>query len=245
MKLAAKYYGNTLRNSFLTAFGVILGLMLFSGLFLRSSYNDDADYSISGFELTFMIFTLVTGLVAFRETFRFFQQNGISRKSQFMGWSISLAALSLMEAVVSLVMELILRQFFHYRGIYSQLYQPLRYPEPTLLFLVQELLWIFAACLVLGWAGFAITLLYYRLPKTGKILVSILTPGTLFILLPMADKPLLRGGYSWLLQKFSMLISGYLPNGIYPMVPVVTALVCSVLLAGISWLMMHRAEVRA
>ena len=245
MKLAAKYYGNNLRNSFLTAFGVILGLMIFSGLFLRSSYNDDADYSISGFELTFMIFTLVTGLVAFREAFRFFQQNGISRKNQFIGWSISLAALSLLEAVVSLVMELILRQFFHYRGVYSQLYQPLRYPAPTLLFLAQELLWIFAACLVLGWAGFAITLLYYRLPKTGKILVSILTPGTLFILLPMADKPLLRGGYSWLLQKFSMLISGYLPNGIYPMVPVVTALVCSVLLAGISWLMMRRAEVRA
>ena len=245
MKLTSKYYLNSLRNSFLMAFGIILGLSLSFGIVLRSAQSENLDYSISGFELTFMIFTLVTGLVSFRESFRFFQQNGISRKSQFTGWAVSLLVLSAVEAVVAILSGRVLGLFFNYRGIFNQLYQTLQTSGNPALLLVQEFLWVCMACLVLGWAGFSFALLYYRLSKMGKILVSILVPGTLFILLPMADQHFLGGSYAWLLEKAAMLASGYLPGGIYPMVPVAAALVCSAVLAVLSWLMMRRAEVRS
>ena len=74
MKLAIRYYLYNVRNSLLIAFGVVTGILLSSGLFLHFNHKENMDYSISGFEITCIIFTLVTGLVAFREYFRFFQQ---------------------------------------------------------------------------------------------------------------------------------------------------------------------------
>lgn len=249
MKLAAKYYLNNLRNSLLIAFAIVFGIILFIGIIFQSAQNSSPDsfsiYSISGFESTVMIFTLVSGLVSFREAFRFFQQNGISRKSQFMGWTVSLLSLSIVEAILAILSGRILGLFFNYSGAFDQLYYPLQASGNPALLLVQEFLWVCIACLVLGWAGFAITLLYYRLSKMGKILVSILVPGTLFILLPMADQHFLGGSYAWLLEKAGMLISGYLPGGIYPMVPVISALIGSAILVALSWLMMRRAEVRS
>lgn len=245
MKLTAKYYLHNLRNSLLMAFGIILGLSLFFGVVLRSTQSESSEYSISGFEIIFMIFTLVSGLVAFRESFRFFQQNSVSRKSQFWGWMVSLLALSVAESILAIVSSRFFGLFFRYLGMFDKLYQPLQASTNGALFLVQEFLWVCMICLFIGWLGFAIAILYYRLSKIGKILVSILVPGSLLILLPMADPYLLRGGYSWLLKQLSMLMTGYLPGGIYPMVPVISALVGSAVLAALSWLMMRRAEVNA
>ena len=246
MKLAAKYYLNSLRNSLLIAFAIVFGIILFIGIIFRSAQNSNPDsfsiYSISGFESTVMIFTLVSGLVSFREAFRFFQQNGISRKSQFMGWAVSLLSLSAAEAILAILSGRGLGLFFNYMGIFSQLYGT---SHGSFLLLVQEFLWVCMTCLFLGWLGFAIAILYYRLSKIGKILVSILVPGSLLILLPIADQHFLRGGYSWLLKQLAMLMTGYLPGGIYPMVPVISALVGSAVLVFLSWLMMRRAEVQS
>lgn len=242
MKLAAKYYLHNLRNSLLMAFGIILGLSLFFGVVLRSTQSESSEYSISGFEIIFMIFTLVSGLVAFRESFRFFQQNSVSRKSQFWGWMVSLLALSVAESILAIVSSRFLGLFFHYIGVFDQLYGT---SHGSFLLLVQEFLWVCMICLFLGWAGFAIALLYYRLSKIGKVLVSILVPGSLFILLPMADQHFLHGGYAWLLKGLAMLMTGYLPGGIYPMVPVISALAGSAVLAILAWLMIRRAEVKA
>lgn len=245
MKLAAKYYLKSLQNSFLLSFGIILGLSLSFCIFCQFVPITYVEYRFSSIEFTSMLFTLVSGVISFHEAFRFFQQNSTTRKSQFMGWTVSLLALSVAEGILAVVSNRFLGLFFRYLGMFDQLYQPLQASTNGALFLVQELLWVCMICLFLGWAGFAITLLYYRLSKMGKILVSILVPGTLFILLPIADHSLLRGGYAWLLEKAGMLMTGYLPGGIYPMVPVAAALVCSAVLAVLSWLMMRRAEVRS
>lgn len=242
MKLASKYYLHNLRNSLLVAFGVILGLSLSTGIVFGTISDGEGKYSISGFEVIFMIFTLVSGLVSFREAFRFFQQNGTSRKSQFWGWTVSLLALSVAESILAIVSSRFLGLLFQYNGVFDQLYGT---SHGSFLLLVQEFLWVCMTCLFVGWLGFAIALLYYRLSKMGKILVSILVPGTLLILLPAADQYLLQGAYSWLLKQLAMLMTGYLPGGIYPMVPVVSALAGSAILAALSWLMLRRAEVRS
>ena len=252
MKLAAKYYLHNLRNSLLMVFllvnvALVLGVSLLFGIFLGPISNSDGEgeYVISGFEIIFIFFTLVSGLVSFRESFRFFQQNSVSRKSQFWGWTVSLLALSAAEAILAILSSRFFGLYFRYDGMFGKLYRPLQASANGALFLAQEFLWVCMICLFMGWLGFAIAILYYRLSKTGKILVSILVPCTLLVLLPAADQYLLRGGYSWLLKQLSMLMTGYLPGGIYPMVPVVSALAGSAILAALSWLMLRRAEVRS
>lgn len=244
MKLATRYYLYNVRNSLLIAFGVVTGILLSSGLFLHFNRSENAEYNISGFEMTCIIFTLVTGLVAFREYFRFFQQNGISRKSQFVGWGIALAVLCLGEAAICLLAGRVFSLFLNYEGMFWQIYASLALSANPVLFTAQEFFWVFAICLLMGSAGFAITLLYYRLSKTGKLLVSILVPGTLFILLPMADQPLLHGGYTWLLKQIMILATGYTETGVFLWIPITTALVCSVLCLLAAWLMMRRAEIK-
>lgn len=244
MKLAIRYYLYNVRNSLLIAFGVVTGILLSSGLFLHFNRSENTDYSISGFEITCIIFTLVSGLVAFREYFRFFQQNGISRKSQFVGWTTALTALCAGEAAICLLAGRIFSLFLHYESMFSQIYAgEFFYPNPVF-FAAQEFFWIFAICLMMGSAGFAITLLYYRLSKIGKLLVSVLVPGTLFILLPMADQPLLHGGYTWLLKQIMILATGHTETGVFLWIPITTALVCSVLCLLAAWGMMRRAEVK-
>lgn len=244
MKLATRYYLYNVRNSLLIAFGVVTGILLSSGLFLHFNRSENTEYNISGFEMTCIIFTLVTGLVAFREYFRFFQQNGISRKSQFVGWGIALAVLCLGEAAICLLAGRIFSLFLNYESMFSQIYAgEFFYPNPVF-FAAQEFFWIFAICLLMGSAGFAITLLYYRLSKIGKLLVSILVPGTLFILLPMADQPLLHGGYTWLLKQIMILATGHTEKGVFLWIPITTALVCSALCLLAAWLMMRRAEIK-
>lgn len=246
MKLAAKYYLKSLQNFFLIELVGILGIILSYGVALRLAASGTVEeYTVSGFELAFMFFTLIIGPLSFQEAFRLFQQNAICRKSQFFGWAVSLLTLSVTEGVIIVLLEKIPWTFFNYCGVFTMLYDSLLTSNSSFLFMVQEFLWVCMICLFLGWLGFTIAILYYRLSKIGKILVSILVPGTLFILLPIADLSLLRGGYAWLLEKAGVLISGYLPGGIYPMVPVVSALVGSAILAALSWLMMRRAEVNA
>ena len=69
-------------------------------------------------------------------------------------------------------------------------------------------------------------------------------PGTLFILLPMADQPLLHGGYTWLLKQIMILATGHTETGVFLWIPITTALVCSVLCLLAAWGMMRRAEVK-
>ena len=161
-----------------------------------------------------------------------------------MGWTTALTALCAGEAAICLLAGRVFSLFLHYESMFSQIYAgEFFYPNPVF-FAAQEFFWIFAICLMMGSAGFAITLLYYRLSKIGKLLVSVLVPGTLFILLPMADQPLLHGGYTWLLKQMMILATGHTETGVFLWIPTTTALVCSVLCLLAAWGMMRRAEVK-
>lgn len=256
MKQAVSYYWKNVMVSFLITFVTMVAIVLFTGIFLERNQPEpieysqsisvtiDYSYSVSGFEVAYMIFMLIWGITAFRAPFYFFQQNAITRKIQYAAWGIAAVGIALLESLLCIACGRLSGTLFHYESVFNQMYESslLSFGEGSII--LQEILWNFSFFLLMGCAGFAIALLYYRLSKIGKVLVSVLVPGFLFVLLPMADKPLLKGGYTWLLEKAAILFSGYTPTGVQIMLPVLTTLVCSILLGCAGWMMIRRAEIR-
>ena len=245
MKLAIRYYLYNVRNSLLIAFGVVTGILLSSGLFLHFNQKENTDYSISGFEITCIIFTLVTGLVAFREYFRFFQQNGISRKSQFVGWTTALTALCAGEAAICLLAGRVFMPVFTLRKyVFADLRRRVLLSKPGILcrtgiFLDlrhlpddgQRRICHHPCCITAS-------------PKLANCWFPFWCPAPCSSCCLWPISPLLHGGYTWLLKQIMILATGHTETGVFLWIPITTALVCSVLCLLAAWGMMRRAEVK-
>ena len=255
MKHAAAYYVRNAATSILITFGVLVGVFLVIGILVNidaarvevtvggtATIKDNGVFS--GFDMAYAVFVFVWSLCAFRVQFRFFQQNGISRKSQFAAWGITAAAMSLFLAVLSVAITYGMNQFFNYRSIFQQMYAPLFASGAGASLVFQEMLWNAALFLGEAGAGFAITLLYYRMGKTTKVLVSVLVPASLLLGLPAIDG-LVQGALTRFFGWVGPQMFGFFDSGINILAPVGVFLAVALIAAGLAWGMMRRVPVKA
>ena len=91
MKSAMIYQISEMKKPLLIYYAIIFFLLLASFLttevFLHISANGT---TINGIEISSMIFIFVCGLNSFKEPFRMFLQNGLSRKTLFLSYLCSL-----------------------------------------------------------------------------------------------------------------------------------------------------------
>lgn len=252
MKHAVAYYVRNAATSILITFGVLVGVFLVLGVTIHIGEAGTPDNvaslrensTFSGFDMAYAVFVFVWSLCAFRVQFRFFQQNGISRKSQFAAWGITAVAMSLFLAVLSVAITYGMNQFFNYRSIFQQMYAPLFASGAGASLVFQEMLWNAALFLCEAAAGFAITLLYYRMGKTTKVLVSVLVPASLLLGLPAIDG-LVQGALTRFFERVGPQMFGFFDSGINILVPVGVFLAVALIAAGLAWGMMRRAPVKA
>ena len=198
-----------------------------------------------------VIFLFVLGLNTFKENFGMLLQNGCSRKSVFWGRNLTAATLALcmgladtlLSGLASVVMRGVSGANYYGAvfsiasptGAFSQMSVPL-----------QILLGIplnVAAYLFYITLGYFITILFYRLNRTGKILVGAGVPVFVFIVLPVIDGLLLNGS---VMQFINAYIAdpyyGFLLR--YPPMSIVAYLCWACMLALFCWLLMRKAVVR-
>lgn len=173
----------------------IVILCVFALIFISNASLDIGSRTeLNGLDAATVIFLFVAGLNSFKENFRMLLQNSVTRKSVWLGRILASLAVCVLMAAADRVLILLLKAaaslltgnlsgYSLIEDIYPAAAARLSAPAMHAAgFLLDLSLNISAAAL-----GFMVSLLFYRLNKTGKALVGAGVPILLFVVLPAFD----------------------------------------------------------
>lgn len=182
----------------LTALGVYYAVFLLAMIILTSvSLNSNVSFTLSGVEISSIIFVFIVGLNSFKDSFKFSQANNISRKTFFKGVVIGMIPITICMSIIDLIINRIYNISVQCPTIFDMIYGSFGDTAvqnaggkaaawvqandiPTLL---GTMIWQFALYSSFYLLGVLISLIYYRSNKLLKTLVSV-TPVILIMLLP-------------------------------------------------------------
>jgi len=188
------------------------------------------------------IFLFVMGLCSFKENFFMLTQNNVSRgtifKSRLMvavtaALVVALADILITGAYYAMNADLISRGWFRYT-----------YMIDGGFFVPAEFLFKFALNLTALAAGYFITTMFYRLNRTGKVIVGAGVPTLVFIIFPLVDFFLIGdpGGASVIQAIADAVKAMELTTTALYTIPIL--LLLSIIFSGLAWLLIRRAPVK-
>ena len=202
-----------------------------------------------------MITIFVVGLNSFKENFKFFSANGVSRKTQLCSTIASLGILSAVFALIDTINGIIFTHVMVYRPMLVQAYGP-RYgyaldvypysnssPVLTAQILAEDFLWLLCTCFFVSMVGLWITTLFYRMNRGLKIAVGIAVPVLLLNGLPFLDELYFGGAFVKALANAARAAWG-LSGGYNPYIGMFSMLVFSGIFAALTFLLARRAALK-
>lgn len=239
IKVALKYRLYDSKKSILVFYLVIASI--FALLFISSESFDSLNGTTRGIETASAIFLFVFGLNSFKEVFRIFMQNGISRKtlfkSQLLITLIICAVMSFIDNTILLIGKniLTLNKALSYVGIFEMMFGIQINSIGTILV---SILFCFCIYTVFLSFGYLITTLYYRMNKGQKITVSIGVPTLLNVVLPILDAVILGNTLFKAIGKFFIYAFGS------PLSSILSSIVFTAIFTCLSWLLVKKAVVK-
>lgn len=200
LKAAVKYQVYEGRRSiaiFYLVFYLFVGLLA-----LLRRLMAGQDMSSNAMELATLIFMFVGGLNSFKEALQMFIQNGISRRTMLASYAVGVCCIALIMAMVdSLNAALFQRILPGYQSLFEGVYASHDAQASAWRLFFVGLPWRLCAYACVGMLGYWITILYYRMNKLAKVIVSITVPLLLAFILPALDVGLLHGQIGQALLK--------------------------------------------
>ena len=259
-KSSIKYQLNEMKRPVITFYFVMLCILIFgftvSGakFVITSSSGGVASTTttgsgFSGLELATIIFLFVCGLNSFKEFFRMFIQNGISRKTMFVTRIITIITLCTGMAVIDKIILLIGKFVasrsgrISFTGLFEYIYGARTAHISSAQMHAESFLFNLCLYLAVITIGYFITIGFYRMNKIAKISVAIGVPMVLLNGLPLVDAVLLKGVIGRTFINTFLFAFGF-KNGANPYYGMVSCLVIFALFAGLSWLIMRKAVVK-
>lgn len=230
IKQAMRYQLQGFMRSARTFYIVIAAI--FIGMLLLNRFVTSGTGSVSGMESATIIFLFVMGLNSFKQDFRLFLQNGISRNTLLVSFAASALSVSVCMAVIDGFFPLLFGNSLHYESFYVSLYGLKGYTTGFSSIAWSALMYLFAMCV-----GFLITTLYYRMNKPLKVLVSVGVPLLFFVVLPIVE------GYYPSIRVYET-IGRFINWGLGRERAYVFLPVCSAVLLGFSYLLIRNATIK-
>lgn len=202
-----------------------------------------------GIELATVVFLFVSGLNSFKEFFRMFMQNGISRKTIFVSRLMTIIAVCTGMAIIDKGILLIGKYIAYintrilYTGLFEMIYGVRADHISTLHMHIDG--FFFNLCLYLAamTLGYFITIAFYRMNRIAKITVAVGVPMVLLNGLPILDAALLHGVVMRAFANAATFAFGF-QNGGNPYFGMVSLLLIAAVFSCFSWLMVRRAVVK-
>lgn len=261
MKLKASFLYQVLdlRWALLIYYFVILFLTFFSKIAIVSFSSassvgvvgDSHTMVMSGINGASAIFIFIVGLNTCRENLRFSLQNGVSRKSLFLARLCTAGVVSLFMALMDQILHTLISLFLVAQSnshqvsvsLFQQLY-PHANGNPVQEFFLSVIFGFFLLLLMFN-LGYAINMLFYRMNKLGKVLVSAGVPAALIFGIP-AIKALDTLYFGERLRAFSSAYIEPVLDFAFNAVPncLVSLFLLAALCALLDWLLLRRAIVR-
>jgi hypothetical protein len=212
--------------------------------------NRPDDAFCTAMESVSVITIFVIGLNSFKEDFKFFSANSISRRTQFFSTTAALGILSVFFAFIDTVNS-ILYSFIpsiEYHSIFSFLYYGYRFDPLTKQILTAEQLignffWLIFFYFWFSMLGLFITTLYYRMNKGLKIAVSVAVPVLLFF----GPDPLDRftGGKSTnLISTIFRFVFFGTSSKANPYIGMLSMFILAVLAAALAFVLARKADIK-
>lgn len=191
---------------------VVFYLVFFACIFAFATLavtTSDGHVSFGGFEVCTIIMMFVTMTSLIRSDFLLFLQHGYSRKTLFLSTSLGVASTAAVIITLETVVFGILGKVLPYQGMFAQTYAPLYENISAGKTFFDETLWKFILYILAASGGIFISLLYYRMNKLWKTIVSISVPGLIFVVYPVADTYLFDGALTKFFLKVVDFYTGF------------------------------------
>lgn len=245
VKTAYKYQLANHRKAIIEFYLIILSITL---LFLLI-WNGSGRTSINGIDGMSPIFLFVIGLWSFKEPFHMMIQNGISRKSMFIGKLLTMLSVGIGMALIDKGILLLGKLGSGISGdkliflsLYEQIY--ITHVEKITTFQMHVEGLVFNMLLYLSFIAMAyfITTLFHRLTNFSKIIISVGVPIGIFVVLPIVDTTIAN---SKLLPGISKIVDFALgTTNQNPYHAIITFISMCMVFSALSWLLLKRAEVK-
>lgn len=183
---------------------------LFILLFISLAYTSgDGSVRFGGFEFTTIVMLFVTMISMIRSDFLLFLQHGYSRKTLFLSTNLCLITTTAIVVFIETVVYKIFSNLLPYQGMFLQGYGAAYVNDAGAKGLIDEYLWKFFLYILAGAIGIFISLLYYRMNKLQKTIVSVGVPALFIVVYPLADQYLFDGALTRLGLKIINFYTGY------------------------------------
>lgn len=221
-------------GGFFVIFVVVMGLSLLGVL------SDGRFFMTGAYEMAAAVTLFVHGICSVREDMRLASQNGVGRRSAFLGAYLASMTLALILAVAGELLCVLFGWFSRHMDnvTVSTLYE-LIYQRSQMDFGQHMISVLFAFGLyVMGnFAGSLISLIYYRLNRFWKIALSVGAPILMFTVVPVL---LVRmGAFNPRLLQLLIRVAAS------PVTLSGAFLLAALVSAALGWLLMRRAPIRA
>ena len=235
---AWKYQMNGVKWPLIIYYIVIASLLVLMGISM-SIVQGRARITVGGMEMASMIFMFVVGLNSYKSVFFMMSANGISRKTMFISFLAMLGAVAAGMALIDTLYVIGMKMAGDYRTMFEQMYN---IETSAQVWIPAGFEWRLCSYLAAGMAGYLITILYYRMNKAVKLLVSIGVPVLVLFVWPAADLTWFNGATTkavgWLIGWASGLLSGN------PYIGVISDIVLTALLGALCYVALRRAPIK-
>jgi len=244
IKSAIKYQMMDAKKPLIIFYSIIYTILIIAILSMKILTKNGGGFNFNGIETSSMIFIFIAGLNSFKETFRMFLQNSLSRKTMFISWILSVIPIAAFMALIDSINGIVVDSLTGYQSAFMQFYGQ-RYIENSsnIQGIIEGFFWSVLAYSFLVMLGFFITTLYYRMNKAMKLLVSIGVPALIIIIIPFIDATFTNGAIYSAIGNFFGFAWGY-NNGFNPYYSMVTCTLFFALFAGLSYLLIRRATIK-
>lgn len=219
---------------------VIIGLIAVS----------DGRSTLSGIEVSTVIFIFVCGLNSFKSNFYFAKSNGVSRKTFIKELLISSVPIALVMSIIDIIINRINNIFIKNPTFYdmaygnsvgyiSKIYDGSWVQSNSLNTIFNTILFQFSLCLLAYVVGIVINMIYYRANKYVKVLVSAI-PVALIIL--KGNLSMRNPSLTLRINEFTDYIFGFNPSNVFACIT--TFLVFTVVLSAIAFLLIRKATIK-
>jgi hypothetical protein len=243
------YQLRSYRNTVLTVYPCVYLLVLAICVFVNTQNSLNG-----GFEMVSIIAIFIIGLNSFKDDFKFFSANGVSRKTQICSTVASLGILSAILALIDTINAIIFTRVMSYRPMLIEAYGP-RYgyssnlslleasPILTPQILAEDFLWLLCSYLFFAIIGLLITTLFYRMTKAMKIAVGVAVPLLLLNGIPFLDAQYFGGVLVKALVN-AVSVAWGVSNGYNPFIAMGSMLILSLMFAVLTFLLARRAVIK-
>lgn len=236
------------KKSILIFYIVVIGLSLifgFGSALILSSHDGAVQGSSKGNEMATVIFLFVVGLCTFKETFLLSLQNGVSRKTLFTAKLLTMLSVAVIMSLIDKVYYLIFtasmsatNDHFTVATFYEGLYPSSTADTGALQLHVESFFFEILLALAAMAAGYFITIMFYRLNRTGKVIVGAGVPVLFLMVIPWVDQYFLGGTITLALVKL-ILTAVNTPSHM-----AVTCLLAIVVFNALAFTLMRKAVVK-